>query len=82
MTVRPRYEWQRGRSKRWCAAGPAGARCPEEWARDVAATYLTLRVPGAGRHSGVVLIDPVRDPLSSVAWHEARRPRGLGGRLG
>lgn len=47
---------------------------PEEWACDVAATYLTLRLEQAQRHSGVELIDPDLPLLPQVAWHERRDP--------
>lgn len=47
---------------------------PEEWACDVAATYLTLRLEEAERHSGVRLLDPTLPLLPPVAWHERRDP--------
>ena len=47
---------------------------PEEWACDVAATYLTLRLEQAERYSGVGLIDPALPLLPPVAWHERRDP--------
>ncbi len=47
---------------------------PKEWACDVAATYLTLRLEVAERHSGVKLLDPSLPPLPPVAWHERRDP--------
>jgi hypothetical protein len=46
----------------------------EEWACDVAATYLTLRLEEAERHSGVELIDPDLPLLPPVAWHKRRDP--------
>jgi hypothetical protein len=59
---------------RCCAAGLVGCLLPEEWACDVAATYLTLRLEEAERHSGVQLIDPALPLLPPVAWHERRDP--------
>jgi hypothetical protein len=47
---------------------------PEEWACDVAATYLTLRLEAAQRHTGARLIDPALPQLVSVAWHERSDP--------
>lgn len=47
---------------------------PKEWACDVAATYLTLRLEAAERHTGVRLIDPALPPLPLVAWHERSDP--------
>jgi hypothetical protein len=47
---------------------------PREWAHDVAATYLTLRLEAAERHIGVRLIDPDLPQLPRVAWHERRDP--------
>jgi len=47
---------------------------PQQWACDVAATYLTLRLEQAERHSGVQLIDPALPLLPPVAWHERRDP--------
>jgi hypothetical protein len=47
---------------------------PEDWACDIAATYLTLRLEEAERHSGVELIAPDLPLLPPVAWHERRDP--------
>jgi hypothetical protein len=47
---------------------------PEEWACDVAAIYLTLRLEQAERHCGVGLIDPALPLLPPVAWHERSDP--------
>lgn len=47
---------------------------PEDWACDVAATYLTLRLEAAERHTGVRLLDPALPPLHPVAWHERSDP--------
>ncbi|HWR49173.1 MAG TPA: hypothetical protein VN327_16425 [Pseudonocardiaceae bacterium] len=47
---------------------------PKEWACDVAATYLTLRLDAAQRHTGVELIDPAFPLLPPVAWHERSDP--------
>jgi len=47
---------------------------PQEWACDVAATYLTLRLEVAERHTGVGLIDPALPSLPRVAWHERGDP--------
>jgi hypothetical protein len=47
---------------------------PEEWACDVAATYLTLRLEAAERHTGVQLLDPALPLLCPVAWHERSDP--------
>jgi hypothetical protein len=47
---------------------------PKEWACDVAATYLTLRLEDAERHTGVALIDPAVPLLPPVAWHERTDP--------
>lgn len=47
---------------------------PQEGACDVAATYLTLRLETAQRHTGVGLIDPALRPLRPVAWHECNDP--------
>jgi hypothetical protein len=47
---------------------------PREWAHDVAATYLTLRLEAAERHIGVRLIDPNLPQLPRVAWHDRRDP--------
>ncbi|HEX4393519.1 MAG TPA: hypothetical protein VH084_18530 [Mycobacterium sp.] len=51
---------------------------PAEWASDVAATYLTLRLEAAQRHTGVRLIDPAfrgwcRLPGTSAATPGADR---------
>jgi hypothetical protein len=43
---------------------------PEEWACDVAATYLTLRLGQDERHTGVGLIDPALPFLPPVSWYE------------
>jgi hypothetical protein len=40
---------------------------PTEWASDVAATYLTLRLEAAQWHTGVRLIDPALPRLVPVA---------------
>lgn len=45
-----------------------------QWADDVAATYLTLRLEIAERHSGVTLLDPQLPLLAPVAWHERTDP--------
>jgi hypothetical protein len=47
---------------------------PQEWACDVAATYLTLRLEEAQRHSGVELLAPDLPLLPPVAWHERYDP--------
>lgn len=47
---------------------------PEEWAHDVVATYLTLRLEAAERHTGARLIDPTLPPLPPVDWHERYDP--------
>lgn len=47
---------------------------PREWAHDVTATYLTLRLEATERHIGVRLIDPDLPQLPRVAWHERRDP--------
>jgi hypothetical protein len=47
---------------------------PADWASDVAATYLTLRLEAAERHTGVRLIDSDLPPLSPVAWHKRYDP--------
>ena len=47
---------------------------PEQWADDVAATYLTLRLEVAEHHSGVTLLDPHLPLLPPVAWHERTDP--------
>lgn len=47
---------------------------PREWADDVAATYLTLRLEIAERHSGVTVLDPELPVLAPVAWHERNDP--------
>jgi hypothetical protein len=47
---------------------------PQEWACDVVATYLTLRLEAAERHTGVGLIDPAVALLPPVAWHERSDP--------
>ena len=47
---------------------------PLQWADDVAATYLTLRLEIAERHSGVTLLDPQLPLLAPVAWHERTDP--------
>jgi hypothetical protein len=43
---------------------------PQEWACDVAATYLALRLKAAQRYTGMRLIDPALPRLVPVAWHE------------
>jgi hypothetical protein len=47
---------------------------PQEWACDVAATYLTLRLEAVERHTGVGLFDPAVALLPPVAWHERSDP--------
>jgi hypothetical protein len=47
---------------------------PADWASDVAATYLTLRLEAAQRFTGVPLIDPALPQLVPVAWHERSDP--------
>lgn len=47
---------------------------PREWAHDVAATYLTLRLETAERHRGVTLLDPELPQLTPAAWHERHDP--------
>ena len=47
---------------------------PREWAHDVTATYLTLRLEAAERHTGVRLLDPNLPQLPRVAWHNRRDP--------
>jgi hypothetical protein len=47
---------------------------PQEWACDVTATYLTLRLEMAERHTGVPLLDPTLPLLPPVAWHERHDP--------
>jgi hypothetical protein len=47
---------------------------PRQWAHDVAATYVTLRLEAAERHTGVRLIDPNLPQLPRVAWHDRRDP--------
>ena len=42
---------------------------PPAWAPDVAATYLAVRLEAAGRHTGLLLLDPARPPVPSIAWH-------------
>lgn len=43
---------------------------PKQWAVDVGATYLTLRLEAADRHTGVRLLAPDLPRLPRVAWHE------------
>jgi hypothetical protein len=45
-----------------------------DWADDVAATYLTVRLELAERRTGLQLIDPALPPLPPVAWHCRRDP--------
>jgi hypothetical protein len=52
----------------WLVPAAAGVAC------DVAATYLTLRLEAAERHTGVGLIDPTVALLPPVAWHERSDP--------
>jgi hypothetical protein len=47
---------------------------PQGWAHDVAATYLTLRLEDAERHTGVRLLDPALPQLPPVPWHERQDP--------
>jgi hypothetical protein len=47
---------------------------PPHWAHEVAATYLTLRLEMAERHSAVRLLDPALPPLRPIAWHERYDP--------
>jgi hypothetical protein len=47
---------------------------PPHWAHDVAATYLTLRLEMAERHSAVRLLDPALPPLRPIVWHERYGP--------
>lgn len=47
---------------------------PPDWACDVAATYLTLRLEAAERHIGLRLLDPGLPQLPAVAWHERNDP--------
>jgi hypothetical protein len=57
----------RGAHSPWELRGWAGRDLlPKEWACDVAATYLTLRLEAAQRHTGVALIAPAL-PLLPVA---------------
>jgi hypothetical protein len=45
-----------------------------DWADDVAATYLTLRLELAERRTGLKLIDPALPPPALVLWHLRRDP--------
>ena len=45
-----------------------------DWADDVAATYLTVRLELAERRTGLQLIDPALPPSPPVAWHCRRDP--------
>jgi hypothetical protein len=47
---------------------------PREWATDVAATYLTLRLEDAERHINMPLLDPARLLPPLIAWHERPDP--------
>ena len=45
-----------------------------DWADDVAATYLTVRLELAERRTGLQLTDPALLPLPPVAWHSRFDP--------
>ena len=45
-----------------------------DWADDVAATYLTVRLELAERRTGLQLTDPAMPPLPPVAWHSRFDP--------
>lgn len=47
---------------------------PTAWADDVAATYLTLRLELAARHTGLELIDPALPVAAPVPWHRRCDP--------
>ena len=47
---------------------------PAGWAPDVAATYLTLRLELAERHTSLELIDPALPALAPVPWHRRCDP--------
>jgi hypothetical protein len=47
---------------------------PAEWADDVAATYLTLRLELAERRTGLKLIDPALPAPAPVPWHRRVDP--------
>lgn len=47
---------------------------PAEWADDVAATYLTLRLELAERRTGLELVDPAAPPPPPVLWHRRCDP--------
>jgi hypothetical protein len=47
---------------------------PAEWADDVAATYLTLRLELAERRTGLQLIDPALPPSPPLPWHRRFDP--------
>src|SRR5882757_880402 len=64
----------RNMPKRWCGAGAGRSLLPRDWACDVAATYVTLRLEAVERHTGVRLVDPALPLLPRVAWHERSDP--------
>lgn len=47
---------------------------PGVWADDVAATYLTLRLELAARHTGLELVAPSMATPAPVAWHRRSDP--------
>ena len=47
---------------------------PRDWADDVAATYLSLRLELAERRTGLELIDPTLRSPGLVLWHLRRDP--------
>ena len=47
-----------------------------DWADDVAATYLTVRLELAERRTGLQLTDPALPPPALVLWHQHRRDPG------
>ena len=47
---------------------------PRDWADDVAATYLSLRLELAARRTGLELIDPTLPSPGLVLWHLRRDP--------
>jgi hypothetical protein len=63
-------EYARALLRGWAGRGVL----PREWAGDVAATYLTLRLEAAERRTGVRLLEPALPRLPAVAWHERGDP--------
>ena len=65
----------------WGAGSPGTTYCwngrdlfPRDWADDVAAFYLSLRLELAERRTGLELIDPTLPAPGLVLWHLRRDP--------